>query len=156
MVQALLTAFAGQSRRDVSKDRPQIPSTALALAGVQDAKLAKKVLKAAKEDRLYALLAQPEILGFIMLLAGLAISNNIPFSGDKETNIYLQGVATTATTLLSLGYAGVGDITTTAVALMAGGGSIFGNILGSTGDIGDIGEWYRYVNPLGWLISTVT
>lgn len=153
MVQAILGALAGQSSRAREISRPAIPQTALALASVENPKMANKILRAAREDRLYAMLAQPEILGFILLLAGLAISNNIPFSGDEATNIYLQGIATTASVIIACGYAGVGDITSLSLALMAGGGSVFGNILGSSGDIG---EWYRYINPLGWLISTVT
>lgn len=147
MVQAVLGALAGQSKRDVARERPQIPSTALALASVDNPKMANKVLKAAREDRLYSILAQPEILGFIMLLAGIALSNNIPFSSDEAENNLLQGIATTASVVLALGYAGVGDLTALSVAVASGGASILGGLVGEAGS--DIVNPFKWKWPLG-------
>jgi len=146
----VLSAFGNQTKRQV--ERPVYQSSLPALAAADKKHLAK-LRKEASSERFYNLISQPEILGFVMAFGGLLAANNIPFSDDEEKNILLQGIASTLSVAMGMGYAGVGDLTSLSVALAAGAGSLGGSILGSSGNTG---EWYRYLNPIGFLISELT
>jgi len=150
---ATIGGLLGNQSRRISAVRPEVPSAIAVVGTSKDAKTSKRISRQAREERLWALLTQPEVIGYMMAIGGLVAVNNIPFSGNEEKNAYLQGLASTMSVLMGLGYAGVGDLASLSIALMAGGGSLFSNIMGSSGDIG---EWYRYVNPIGWAISEWT
>jgi len=149
---SLLGALTNQSRREVSRGEyiPQLPALAAA-----DKQSLSKLRKEADKERLYQFLAQPEIVGFLMAFAGLIASNRIPFSDDEEKNAVLQAIASTMSVAMGMGYAGVGDLTSLSVAIAAGGGSLLGGLIDLPGG-GTGGEWWKYLNPLTYLISTVT
>lgn len=124
---ALLGAFSGQSRR-MDQLRPQITSSLPVLAS-SSPKMFKKLKKQADREQLYNLIMQPEVLGYLMAFGGLMLANNVPFSGNEIKNAALQGIASTLSVALGLGYAGVGDLTSLSIALAAGGASILPDIL---------------------------
>ena len=119
---ALSSVFGNQSRRDT--ERPQIASALPAIAAAPDAKRAKRIEKSADKERIYNLLSQPEVLGFMMTFAGITAAQLIPFSSNKVANEAIQATATTASVIMGMGYAGVGDLTTLTVAALAGAGSL--------------------------------
>lgn len=136
MVQAALGALGGigsalsnQSRSRQVSSRPEVQSAIPAIMAA-DKKRLKKIEKEAARERLYNLLTQPEVLGLIITLGGMIAAQNIPFSGDPQKNEVLKATATSASVLLGLGYAGVGDLTTLLVAAGAGGGSLVGDLIG--------------------------
>lgn len=124
---ALLGAFSGQSRRN-DQVRPQITSSLPVLAS-SSPKMFKKLKKQADREQLFNLIMQPEVLGYLMAFGGLMLANNVPFSGNEIKNAALQGIASTLSVALGLGYAGVGDLTSLSIALAAGGASILPDIL---------------------------
>jgi len=156
MVQAALAAipgiFPGQSRREAS--RPEISSSLPVLAAAEKKKL-KRLEKVAREERMYQLLMQPEVMGFIMAFGGFFLANNIPFSRDQLTNDSLQAIASTMSVAMGMGYAGCGDLTSLSVAMMAGTGSFAGNVLSDIlSGTGDLGNFFNPLRPLGnWLGS---
>lgn len=123
LLPAITGAIGGQSKREV-QPRPVIDSSSMAIVAAKDKKLAKLAIQNAREERLYNLLSQPEVAGFIMTMAGITAAQLIPFSQDKLANEAVQAVATSAAVLMGLGYAGVGDLTTTIVAGLAGAASL--------------------------------
>ena len=130
MVQAIGSVLAGaagalgsQSKRERSPRLP-IASSTSALVSAPDKRSAKIALQNAREERIYDLLSQPEVLGFAMTFAGIAAAQMVPFSEDKLANESIQAVATSCAVLMGLGYAGVGDLTTTVVAGLAGAASL--------------------------------
>lgn len=131
----LTGALKGQSRRDLP--RPSVESANHALAVVQDKKSREKILQNAREERLFNLISQPEVLGTVLTFAGVLAANRIRFSNDKLSNGLTQGAMSSASVLMGLGYAGVGDLTTAIVALTAGIGSISDEIFEGIGDIVD-------------------
>jgi len=139
-----LTTIGGllgqQSHREV-KDRPSVPSAIAVVGSVKDKKTSKRISQQAREERLWALLTQPEVVGMVMTFAGVIAANNIPFSGDEKQNDLLQGIMTTASVAMGLGYAGVGDLTGLAVAVSAGGASVLGSLVEGGADA---------VNPFNW------
>lgn len=138
---AIASAFSSQGRTREISDRPRTES-ALPVILAADKKKLKKISREADKERLFNLLQQPEVLGLVITLGGIFASQNIPFSSDREKNEALQAVATSASVLLGLGHAGVGDLTTLVVAMGAGGGSLIGSIV----DVGDISkglDWKR-------------
>lgn len=119
--------FKDQSRREVS--RPSMPESATAtIALAKDRKQAKLALDNAREERLMYLLTQPEVIGWLVTIGGIAASQTIPFSSNKGVNEMIQGTATTASVLMGLGHAGVGDLTTAVVAGLAGVASVLSGI----------------------------
>lgn len=127
MVTSALTtlagAFSGQTRRDPPQ-RAQIPSATGAIAMAKDKKTAKLAAKNAREERIWNLLSQPEVLGWMMTIGGILAVQNIPFNSDRAINEMLQGAATSATVIMGMGHAGVGDLTTSIIAGLAGVASI--------------------------------
>lgn len=134
----IASAFSNQSRSRSNIDRPKIDSILPVLAAV-DKKKFTKLKKEANNERIYNFLMQPEVLGLAITLGGMYMSNKIRFAKDNIANAALQSTATTTSVLLGLGYAGVGDLTTAAIAVTAGGASLFGPLLGDVGEVtGDI------------------
>jgi len=147
----LLGALSSQPRKEVP--RPVVDSATNALALTSDKKIQKILLKNAREERIYNLLMQPEIMGLAIFFLGLLLANNIPFSKDEQVNNYLQGIATTGSTAIGMGYAGVGDLTSLAVALAAGAASIIPDLNIDLGE-GSLG-WLKYTNPLFFLLDKI-
>lgn len=144
----LLGAFSGQSRRDTDKARPQYSSAAPAMAAAKDSRTANKIAKEAAQERFYTLLSQPEVLGYLMALGGLIISNKIPFSDDHEKNTVLQAISSTMTVAMGMGFAGVGDLTSLSVAMAAGGGSLIGGLVDLNVDLPNVSDIWDKLNPL--------
>lgn len=128
VISAITGALSNQSRREVS-GRSQTESALPVLAATEKKRL-KRLEKQADKERLYNLLQQPEVLGLLMTLGGMLIANNIPFSSNKAENQALQSIGVTSSVLLGLGHAGVGDLTTLAIAAAAGGSSMISGIDG--------------------------
>lgn len=145
---SLLGAFSGQSRK-APANRPVIDSAIPAIAATNNPRVANKIRKEAQQERLFNLLSQPEVLGYVMALGGLILSNNIPFSGDAEKNTFIQAIASTLSVAMGMGYAGVGDLTSLSVAIAAGSGSLLGGLidLREIANI-DVGDFWDNVNPL--------
>ena len=110
-----------------------------AIAAAPDSKRAKRLEKVAERERIYNLLSQPEVLGFVLTFAGITAAQLIPFSSNKIANEAIQASATTASVIMGMGYAGVGDLTTLVVAGLAGAGSLTDLFSGFSGDVvGDV------------------
>lgn len=132
MVQALATvgAAAGSAARALSQQSKsqrtveQLPSSTEKIASAQQKKIAELAYKNAREERLLHFIEQPQILGLFMTFAGVLIAQTVKFTDDKFANEIVQSAMTTTSVLMGLGYAGVGDLTTLAVAGMAGIGSL--------------------------------
>lgn len=149
---ALLGAFSNQSKRE-PKERPMVQSALPSLSAAPNTRVANKIAKEAREERLYNLLAQPEVLGMVMALGGLILANNVPFSADDEKNALLQSVASTMSVAMGMGYAGVGDLTSLAVAVAAGASSLMGGFIGVDGlpvnhSSDQFNEWAKLLNPI--------
>ena len=130
----LLGAVGNQGRSPAVHMRHEDTSTqAIALA--RDRAQTRAAARNAQQERLVALLTDPQVMGMLALFGGLYASQHIPWSENKATNAALKGVATSATVLMALGRAGVGDLTTLAVAGAAGGGSLAGDFAGSAWDV---------------------
>lgn len=148
---SLGSALAGSFSREKSGEtqRPKFPEISTAIATVKDRKTRTAMQRQADQERVFALLAQPEVLGLLMTIGGIYLSNNIRFHSNDASNAVLQSTATTASALMGLGYAGVGDLASTIVALTAGGGSLLGNLAEIVG--GDLANPDSYGwNPLDW------
>lgn len=129
----LISSFANQNRSGGSAgSRRPVTESAIPVMAAADKKRLKQIRDEADKERLYNLLVQPEILGMVITLGGIFASNRLSFASNKERNAVLQSVATTASVLLGLGYAGVGDLTTLIIAAGAGGGSLLGSLVGDT------------------------
>lgn len=115
---SLAGSLRGQSHKEVS--RPASMSVLPVLAQAPDMKRAKYISKQADKERLLAFISQPEILGLIMTLGGIYASQKITFSDNKAVNEGIQATATSASVLIGLGHAGVGDLTTAIIAGLAG------------------------------------
>ena len=164
MVQALggalagvASAFSGQSRREI-RERPQVQSALPVLATTDKARQINKIRSEAREERLFNLLSQPEVLGYLMAIGGLVASNQIPFSSDDDKNAYLQAVASTMSVAMGMGYAGVGDLTSLSVGILAGGASLFGNVFESLNDASNAGtnldRIAQLLNPM-WMFQNL-
>lgn len=155
MVQAALgaigTLFGGQEKRPATPRQP-VPTASTALATIHDAKQAKRITKEVDKERLLYLLTQPEVVGILTTLAGIYAANNLTFSDNEGVNAGLRSTATTASVLIGLGNANVGDLTTSIVAGLAGIFSLFGNI--PEPDLGN--DWYKYLFPFGGIWSLLT
>lgn len=123
----IASAFANQPRRPRA-ERKSLPSASDAIALSPNIKAAKLALKNAREERLHDIITQPEVMGWAITILGLFAVQNIPFSEEKVTNEVIQGTATTATVLMGLGHAGVGDLTTAVMAGLSGVASILAGI----------------------------
>lgn len=130
MVTALTTlaggaasALATQQKKQLPA-RPEVPSSIPYLATAKNKRQRDHILTASREERLWNLITQPEVIGMVMTLAGIYAVQNIKFSDNKIANEGLQATATSAAVLMGLGHAGVGDITTTVVAGLAGFSSL--------------------------------
>jgi len=147
MVQAIAGTIGGlfgnQTRREIS--RPQIQSVTPALMGQTDKKTQKQILKAAREERIYNLFMQPEVMGLVLTFAGVLAANKIPFSSNEAENNLLQGIMTTTSVVMGCGYAGVGDLTSLSLGISAGGASILSGLVGDV--IDDAGG---SLNPFKW------
>lgn len=112
---ALLGGFGQKSGSTTLVQRRDDASTA-ALAVTRDPKIARLALKNAREERAYALLTDPQVLGAITVIGGILLAANVPFHHDPKTNAALQGIAATSAVLMGLGRAGCGDLTTLSIA----------------------------------------
>lgn len=142
----LLSALGSQGSRRSEVTRPTMES-ALPVIAAADKKKLKKILKEADKERLYTLLMQPEVMGLMITLGGIYAANHIPFGSNPAETEALQSIAVTASVLLGLGYAGVGDLTTLIVALGAGGFSLLGGVGGPGGGFGSSGIPYNPFSP---------
>lgn len=142
-IPAILGALSNQSRSRRDLDRPTVESAIPAISSA-DKKRLRKISKEADKERLYNLVTQPEVLGLLITLTGIMASQRMPFSDDPQQNEALKAVATSASVLMGLGYAGVGDLTTMIVALGAGGGSLIGSVLPGSGDL------FSSLDPTKW------
>lgn len=95
-------------------------STAAIAAAGHDKKLRRELAKNAREERLVAILTDPQVMGALVTIGGLVASSRIPFHPDPVTNARLRGVSAASCVLMGLGRAGVGDMTTLAFAAAAG------------------------------------
>lgn len=169
MVQAALstigTALGNQSRPMGARREARQDHTTAAIAMMPKGRLSKKAKENADAERLLYLFTQPEIIGLLSLFAGLFVSNKIPFSEDPATNELMQSLAIIGTCLISLGNAGVGDLTTTTVALTAGASNFLlnadlGGLIGIGPDtsaedkVGLLDKFFRFLSPLNPLNYT--
>lgn len=99
---------------------PRIDTSTAALAGATDRKQLKILERNARAERQLAVLTDPQVMGLLVTFGGLAAASRLPFHPDPDVNQRVQGVAAAAAVLMGLGRAGVGDLTTTAVAAAAG------------------------------------
>lgn len=151
MVQAALTtvgsaagsALLNQSRKP-RVEKPDPVSALPAIAMAPDTKTRNVLRKEADKERLYNFITQPEVLGLAMTIAGIYASQRIKFSDNLITNESIQATATTASILIGLGHAGVGDLTTGIVAGVGGMASLTdawtAGAQGIVEEIGDVGQ----------------
>jgi len=153
MVTEAITGLLGASMNKPPKERPkrsEMPTALTLLPAIQDKKLAKIMVKEADKERLIWALTQPEVIGLLMTIAGIYASQKITFSRDKLVNEGLQAASTSASVLIGLGHAGLGDMTTAIVAGLAGLTSLLDNVDFNAPDSGD---WWKFLFPFGGLWS---
>lgn len=132
----LTSAFSNQSRDPGPSSRisaPRVDTSTAAIVAAGDPRARRAAVRNAREERLYALLTDPQIMGAMVVVGGLLASSRIPFHPDPVTNARIQGVAGGACVLMGLGRAGVGDLTSLAFATGAG------LTLGTSEGFGNIG-----------------
>lgn len=147
-------AFGNQGRSPLAQVQPRVDTSTAAIAQARDRKERRDLMRNAREERLYALLTDPQVIGAVVVLGGLMVSARAPFHDDPGTNARLRGIAAASTTLMGLGRAGVGDLTSLMVAGMAGGAlglSEGGAALGPLGAKvpGTDVPWYQLALPGG-------
>lgn len=125
----ITSAFSNQSHGGSPGGSARQDTSTAALALVKDRRHLRELRKNAKEERLLALATDPQVMGLLVTLGGLAISCRMPFHPDPEKNVRIQGLAAASCVLMGLGRAGVGDLTTLA---MAGGAGV---VVGSGGEL---------------------
>jgi len=148
----ILGSWAGKEKP--VRTRPVNESVVPAVIAAKDVKTAKLAIKEAEKERLYNLLMQPEVIGMLMTIAGLVASQRIPFSDNEASNEGLQAAMASASVLLGLGHAGVGDMTTSIIAAVAGISSLAINI--NLPDLPDIPDWVSWFFPFAKLYDLVS
>lgn len=159
----VLSALGNQGSRRSEVTRPSMEPVIPSFLAADKKKL-KKLEKQINDQRLYTLLMQPEVLGLMITLGGMFAAGYIPFGKKGSEREALQSIAVTASVLLGLGYAGVGDLTTLIIALGAGGFSLLGGlgsggsggsgILGGSGGSGILDTLWDY-SPAGTLYNLI-
>lgn len=132
----LANAFSNQSRLPGASAGPpsaRVDTSTAAIVAAADPKTRRAAVRNAREERLYALLTDPQVMGALVVVGGLLASSRIPFHEDPVTNARLQGIAGGACVLMGLGRAGVGDMTSLAFA--GGAGLALGTSEGLGGQI---------------------
>ena len=86
----------------------------------QAVKVEREKRKTAQEERLMALVTDPQMVGLITLLGGLYVAQRIPYSEDEVQNNTLRAIATSGVVLASLSRAGLGGWPALAAAGVAG------------------------------------
>lgn len=137
------------------------PDTSTAAIAVADPRNRRAAVANAREERLHALLTDPQIMGLLVTLGGVALAANTPFHRNKVVNAELQALTAAAAVLMGLGRAGVGDLTTltlaagTAAAVSSEGlGEGLEDALTTTTSAGvSVGEWlWRALSTgISWL-----
>lgn len=120
LVGGLTGAFSQQSRSPAAVAAPRVDTSTAAIATAPTERAARRAARNAERERMIALVTDPQVMGLLTVIGGLALSTRIPFHEDPMTNARIQGVAATCCVLMGLGRAGVGDITTMMVAGGAG------------------------------------
>lgn len=92
------------------------PDTSTAAIAVADPRNRRAAVANAREERLHALLTDPQIMGLLVTIGGVALATNAPFHHNKAVNAQLQALTAAAAVLMGLGRAGVGDLTTLTLA----------------------------------------
>lgn len=88
-------------------------------------RLERERRKTLREERSSRLLYDPQVVGLLTLLGGLAAAQRIPFSDDPGRNDALRGLATSGVVLLAISRAGISGwpaLAAAAVSGAAGGG----------------------------------
>lgn len=119
-------AISKQSHSPVSGTPARVDTSTAAIAAARTDKLARRLSRNAREERLMALLTDPQVMGLLTTIGGLMLATHLPFSENPTTNARLQGLAASCAVLMGLGRAGVGDLTTLAVAGGAGAAVAYG------------------------------
>jgi len=125
-IAAVGTLLGHQSRSGVAAAPPRIDTSTAAIVNARDRKTARIARKNAEQERILALISDPQVMGLITVFGGLAAANMIPWSADPGKRNALAGIAAMSAVLMGLGRAGVGDLTTMVVAGGAGAASALG------------------------------
>lgn len=148
-------AFGSQTRPEKAR-RPEAPTSTALVAAAPTTKQSKLALKNAREERLYNLLTQPEVIGLATVFAALFLANKIPFSDKEPQNSALQSIAASGGILMGLGHAGVGDLTTLTMAGIGGAATFATGLPDAPGGWFDtVQDFYEFLNkytPLGWIL----
>lgn len=145
IVSSLLGGFGSKGAAPAGRQREDTSTPALALA--KDLQLARLALKNAREERAYAVLTDPLVLGTLVTIGGVLVAANLPFHSDPKVNLGLQGVAASSAVLMGLGRAGCGDMTTLAMAAGTAGILALSGI--DSSDKPDAPGWFNWLYGLG-------
>lgn len=139
VVAGLTSAFGNQSRSLAAEPQgfaqPRIDTSTAAIVAAADPRTRRAAVRNAREERLYAVLTDPQVMGALVVVVGLLASSRIPFHPDPVTNARIQGVSGAACVLMGLGRAGVGDLTSLVFA--SGAGLSLGTSEGLGSDLGE-------------------
>lgn len=83
-------------------------------------KLERAKRKTLQQDRLWAIVSDPQVLGLLVFLGGLYATQHIRFAEDDTRDNALRGIATSGVALISLSRAGLGGWPAVAAAGVAG------------------------------------
>jgi len=114
-----MVANQGRASGSAGPVSPRGDTTTAALALAHDKKHLKALQRNAQAERLLSVLTDPHIMGAAVTLGGLYLSTRIRFHEADQTNANLQGVSAAAMVAMGLGRAGVGDLTSSALAATA-------------------------------------
>lgn len=119
-VTAALAMLGNQGRSVAVAPRVREDTSTSAIALAVDRRARRDALKNAREERMHSLLTDPQLMGMAMVIGGLILSTNIPFSHDRKLNAKLQALSASSCVMMGLGRAGVGDLTTLGMSAAAG------------------------------------
>ncbi len=118
------SAFGNQSRASAGAAPPRVDTSTAAIALARDPKMARQLRKNARDERILALVTDPQVMGLLVTFGGLAAASRIPFHPDPDTNARVQGLAAAAAVLMGLGLWGWLRATSGASVWLTGGGGV--------------------------------
>ena len=92
--------------------------------------------KTANQERMWQLLSDPALLGALVAVGGIMLTQRMTFSGDASANEDLRALATASVVLIGTSRAGLGGTSSALLAAgagIAGSGQTVANLSGANG-----------------------
>ena len=113
------SAFSRQTRAPGGSAGPRADTSTIAIAATTDKAARKAALKNAQQERVLALLSDPQVMGLLITFGGVLAAQYIPWAENPKRRAALTALTTSSAVLMGLGRAGVGDLTSLTMAAAA-------------------------------------